>query len=345
MFGSIPVWEMLVLVIVVVATLSLGTPQPEKNEQALEVTAISGTMTLTSRTSMNAFGLQDFKIGPLATINLSVHPIQSQGCMQCESIPTGFHINGDVTISQLIDAAGRSGRVEGTLNITYLRESSSSHHTVREWFNIDWDAGPASAHWVVMLYHSPAKWSPSQDFSSTFLETPFGFESRTGPYTFFSPLTDSTREIEGCLPGGFSCSKATQRDYSMIANFTEPRTPNMITHPENWNLVNVTETSELEPESMGGVRELLSLESKVTLSQTWAPEINASLTAMGAWDINVSNTPNFSPMTSLFQALGLPSISYDVPGGTWVEAEYSQYNTGFIMDERGNLILTLQHLN
>ena len=58
MFGSIPVWEMLVLVVVVLATLSLATPESESNEQVLEVTEIAGEMRLTSRASMDAFGLK-----------------------------------------------------------------------------------------------------------------------------------------------------------------------------------------------------------------------------------------------------------------------------------------------
>lgn len=344
MFGSIPVWEMLVLVVVVLATLSLATPEGQSNEQTLEVSEITGEMRLTSRASMDALGLQDFQIGPLATIALDVHPIQSQGCVECQTIPTGFHISGEVTITELIDSAGRNGRVEGTLNITYLSESTDSH-TVREWFNVDWDAGPASSHWIGMLHHTPAKWTPSEEFSSTFLEVTQGFESRTGPFVSFYSLGKTSREIGGCLPGGFSCSKASQSDYSMIANFTEPRTPSLIAHPDDWHLSSSNQSSFTQPEGMDGMRSILSLDETVSNTDVWSPASNASPTATQTWSINTSSSPNFSPMTSFFQALGLPSISYDVPDGTWTEADFSQFSTGVIINDQGELVLSLVRLD
>ena len=340
MFGSIPVWEMLVLVVVILATLSLATPESESNETPMEVSEITGEMRLSSRASMDALGLQDFQIGPLATIALDVHPIQSEGCTACQSIPTGFHVSGEVTITELVDSAGRNGRVEGTLNITYLSESTDTH-TVREWFNVDWNAGPASSHWIGMLHHTPAKWTPSEEFSSTFLEGTQGFESRTGPFVSFHSLGETSREIEGCLPGGYSCSKASQSDYSMIANFTKPRSPSLIAHPDDWQMSTSNQSSLNQPEGMDGMRSILSLDDAVSSSAVWSPDSSASLSAIQTWDINVSSSPNFSPLTSFFQALGLPIISYDVPDGVWTEADYSQFSTGFITNEQGDLVLSL----
>ena len=344
MFGSIPVWEMLVLVVVVLATLSLATSESESKETSMEVSEITGEMRLTSRASMDALGLQDFQIGPLATIALDVYPIQSEGCTECQSIPTGFHVSGEVIITELTDSAGRNGRVEGTLNITYLSESTDTH-TVREWFNVDWDAGPASSHWVGMLHHTPAKWTPSEEFSSTFLETTLGYESRTGPFVSFHSLGETSREIEGCLPGGVSCSKASQSDYSMIANFTEPRTPSLIAHPENWQMSSFNQSTLDQPEGMDGLHSILSLDDTVASSEVWSPDLNATPTAIQTWDINASSSPNFSPLTSFFQALGLPSISYDVPDGTWTEADFSQFSTGVITNEQGELVLSLVRFN
>lgn len=344
MFGSIPAWEMLVLLIVVLATLSLATPENESNEQSLEVAEITGEMRLTSRASMDAFGLQDFQIGPLAMIALDVRPIQSNGCTDCQSIPTGFHISGEVTITELVDSAGRNGRVEGTLNITYLSESTDTH-TIREWFNIDWNAGPSSSHWIGMLHHTPAKWTPSEEFSSIFLETSQGFESRTGPFISFKSLGETSREIKGCLPGGFSCSKASQSDYSMTVNFTEPRAVYMIDHPEDWHMSSSNQSSQEEPTGMDGMRSILSLGDTVDTPKVWSPEPNASLTSTQSWQINTTNSPNFSPMTSFFQALGLPSISYDVPDGIWTETDFSEMSTGVIANGQGDMVFSLARLD
>ena len=96
-----------------------------------------------------------------------------------------------------------------------------------------------------------------------------------------------------------------------------------------------------QPEGMDGMRSILSLDDAVSSSAVWSPDSSASLTAIQTWDINTSSSPNFSPLTSFFQALGLPSISYDVPDGVWTEADYSQFSTGFITNEQGELVLSL----
>tara|TARA_B100001093_G_scaffold273986_1_gene261883 strand:+ start:2950 stop:4041 length:1092 start_codon:yes stop_codon:yes gene_type:complete len=343
-FGSMPAWELLVLAIVVSATLSIGSSPAQSATNELEIAEISGTMTLTSRASMDAFGLQDFKIGPLATVKLTVVPIQSIDCIKCTNEPTGFHIEGAVTITELIDDAGRLGRVEGTLNATYLREMSDSSHVVREWFTVDWDAGPASSHWVVMLHHEPAKWLPSEEHSSTFLTSAFGFESRTGPFTSTSSFTDAERDIEGCLPGGFTCSKATQRDYAFAATFVEPRPP--VTHavPDTWQSVNSSPATNGSPEGMESLRGILSLDQSVSVTEVWTPMIESDLHSIAAWEINTSNSPNFAPLTSFFMAIGLSPIVFDVPQGTWNEAEFNDFQTGYVLDEEQNLALAILRL-
>jgi hypothetical protein len=50
-------------------------------------------------------------------------------------------------------------------------------------------------------------------------------------------------------------------------------------------------------------------------------------------------------MAPFFQALGLPSISYHVPDGTWTEADFSKYSTGVITNEQGELVLSLIRLD
>lgn len=344
MLGSMPVWEGLILLIVVGATLSIGLTPSQGEVKDLEISEISGTMVLSSRASMDAFGLQDFQIGPLATIDLAVHPIVSLDCLECEDDPTGFHITGAVVITQLVDDAGRLGRVEGTLDATYMREVSDSHHVVREWFSIDWDAGPASSHLVVMLHHSPAKWLPSEVHSSTFLETAFGYESRSGPYVSVSSLNDEIREIEGCLPGGFTCSKATERDYFLEAKLSEPRQPTPRPSPPMWQVVNSTPTTQDTPEGLEGLRSILSLDHTTPPSQAWTPDALGELTSIEAWNINASSSPNFAPVTSLFQSIGLPSIVFEVPEGTWNEADFDSHKTGFILDDEQNLVLAIQQL-
>ena len=82
--------EWLVLGLVVLATLSIGFEGDSEVEDDLEVTQISGDVTLSTRASMNALGLDDYDRGAKATVDMEVQGIVSSECANC----TGVSIQG-----------------------------------------------------------------------------------------------------------------------------------------------------------------------------------------------------------------------------------------------------------
>lgn len=75
--------EWFVLAIVILATLSLQPTPEEPVEVELESTKITGTVELSTRSAMNSLGLDDFKLGPLATVDLISNPVISKNCLDC----------------------------------------------------------------------------------------------------------------------------------------------------------------------------------------------------------------------------------------------------------------------
>ena len=128
---SIVEWS--VLAIVIFATLSLQPTPKEAVEEELESTKITGTVELSTRSAMNSLGLDDFKLGPLATVDLVSNPVISSNCPDCQFPVSGINVYGEVIITQLIDQDNRQGRVEAILNLTYLREINSQDLIFREW--------------------------------------------------------------------------------------------------------------------------------------------------------------------------------------------------------------------
>ena len=64
--------EWLVLGLVVLATMSIGIEPESVVQDELEVTNLSGTITLATRASMDVLGLEDFDKGATANVNVNV---------------------------------------------------------------------------------------------------------------------------------------------------------------------------------------------------------------------------------------------------------------------------------
>ena len=69
--------EWLVLGLVVLATMSIGIEPDSVLQDELEVTNLSGTITLATRASMDVLGLEDFDKGATANVNVDVQNIVS----------------------------------------------------------------------------------------------------------------------------------------------------------------------------------------------------------------------------------------------------------------------------
>ena len=109
--------------------MSIGIEPESVLQDELEVTNLSGTITLATRASMDVLGLEDFDKGATANVNVNVQNIVSTDCENC----TGILIQGPVNITDL--TGGGSGRVEATIEVIHMREHVGDGLIAREWFS------------------------------------------------------------------------------------------------------------------------------------------------------------------------------------------------------------------
>ena len=328
-----PSAEWMVLGLVILATLSIGfDPNPE-TEVDLEVTQMSGTVTLSTRASMNALGLNDFDRGAKATVDMQVQGVVSAECSNC----TGISMQGQVNVTELEGGPGGMGRVEAQLSIMHLRESGGDGLIDREWLTFDWNAGDLSSQWDIMIVHIPPMWQPENRFNAAFSEG----ESRTGPWILIESLLDGSRHTRGCLPDTFTCNSGSQSDID-ITSVLEPVKPAVeIAHPSPWiQLENVSSTNQT-PTNTEQIRELLELDEQTSDLHGWCLGENQTVTSAQAWSVNESGSTAVAPMAIYLEALALPSTSFTPVAGTWTEIDQTDRGCASLVDETGFLRLAV----
>ena len=93
--------EWLVLAIVLLSTFTLINEPIIEEEEKKEVSNITGTIILSTRSAMDSLGLEDFKQGAIATINLDSNNILSTNCGICTNDPIGIQLNGSGNLTNL----------------------------------------------------------------------------------------------------------------------------------------------------------------------------------------------------------------------------------------------------
>ena len=327
--------EWLVLILVILATISIGIEPEVASEEDLEVTHMSGTVTLSTRASMNALGLDDYDRGAKATVDMQVQGVVSADCSNC----TGILMEGRVNVTQLQGGPGGMGRVEAHLSVLHLRESPGDGLIHREWLTIDWDAGSLSTQWDIMIVHDPPMWNPDERFNAAFSEG----ESRTGPWILIETLLDNSRQVTGCLPDTFTCNTVSQTDID-LTSILEPVKPALeISHPNSWNLMqDVSPTSEL-PTKTDQIRDLLDVGEEVPDLHPWCFDENRTATLAQAWSVN-GGTASVAPMSIYLEALALPGTSFTPGSGTWTEVDLENRGCASLVDEEGSLRLGISIL-
>ena len=328
-----PSAEWLVLGLVVLATLSIGFDGNPENEVDLEVTEMSGTVTLSTRAAMNALGLDDYDRGARATVDVQVQGVVSAECSNC----TGISMQGQVNVTELQGGPGGMGRVEAQLSVLHLREYVGDGLIEREWLTFDWDAGSLSTQWDIMIVHDPPMWQPEDRFNAAFSED----ESRTGPWILIEALLDGSRHIQGCLPDTFTCNSGSQSDID-LTSVLEPVKPAVeIEHPSPWiQLENVSSTNQT-PTKTGEIRELLELEGETSDLHGWCLGEEQTVASARGWDVRGSGSTAVAPMSIYLEALALPSTSFTPVSGTWTEVDFQERGCATLVDETGHLRLAV----
>ena len=325
--------EWLVLGLVILATLSIGVEPEAVADEYLEVTHLSGSVTLSTRASMNALGLNDYDQGAMATVDMQVESVVSEDCANC----TGISIQGQVNVTGLEGGPGGMGRVEAQLSVLHLREFIGEGMIQREWLTIDWDAGSLSTQWDIMIVHAPPLWQPSDRFNAAFSEG----ESRTGPWILVEALLDNSRHVQGCLPDTFTCHSGTNPDVDLTSTLEPLKAATEIPPRDFWiELENVSITEEA-PTKVGEIRDLLELGNADLDLHPWCLDQNQTTGPAQAWTVNEQGITAIAPMSIYLEALALPGTTFTPVSGTWTEVDLEEMGCASLVDENGKLRLAI----
>jgi len=332
--------EVFVLLLVLLSTFALGYEFEEETDEEYEVSHISGSIELTTRSGMDSLGLDDFKLGAIASIEMDSHSIHSTDCASCTNNPTGIQMTGDVTITNLERIiGGGTGRVEGKLDVIHLREYQSSDMVSKEWLTIDWDAADHSSQWDIFIIHDPPRWIPEGRDKATFITIDDFKQSRTGPWLLVDSLMENALNVRGCLPDSFNCDGTNRQEINLTSHLTLVTPSIEIDHPKEWSLISVEPTTNETPSKSEGLRELFNLGTETTSSETYCPSSLEAMESASSWQSNSSGGVVISPMGIWLDALGLPSGKFVADKGFWSEVDYESSSCASLTNEDGVLLL------
>ena len=339
-------FECIILTMVVLASTSIGldtkTINPEKSS---EIDYIYGTVTLSTRTAMNALGLsEDTKIGAKATMNLTVNSIISEGCKDCIQIPAGLQMEGFVEIQNIRNDMGGLGRIEGILSITYLKEYLKENFISKEWFIINWNASGGTEldkFTQITIIHNPPKLELENRYDATFITSGQEKESRTGPWLLAKTLIGGSINAQGCFPNSISCEKSLNPDINLTSVEKSIGSPKTIPHPNSLIQINNVESTENIPSKVDGFRDLFEMKNETNNHNIWCNGNDENIIATKSWNIEMSNNNIIAPMTLWLDILNLPSSSFLQTNGIWSEIDYNNAGCASISDENKNLIFNI----
>lgn len=333
---SLSVFEWFCVAIVLFATFSLQSSNERvEREEALQLESIQGVVQLSTRSAMDAFGLQGFDVGALASLNLTSTNVVAAPCGECIHSLVGVELQGEVVITNLVDSNNRQGRVEATMHFTHLYEQSPSSFMLKEWFMIRWDSGDATSSIEVFIRHDPPRWHPdTPSLPSSFVETDSGFSSRSGSEVVVQHLNDTTKLIRACLPDSFLC-RAASGDAVLTAAYGPRSSSTTITSPHEWVKQNTTNISEPPVETSLG-QTLFSLGEEVNSTSSWCPAVFESTMSSVSYE-HLEQSVSLAPLSALMYATASIQPLYTPTGEVWTETGFGEVHCSSLISHDGVL--------
>lgn len=332
------IFEWLAIFIVVFAATSLYFYSPEETQSEAQLASLSGTIELSTRDSMDSFGLQDFRTGAIANLNLTSFPVAVKDCGNCDAEITGVTLQGEIIITELYDMEDRKGRVEGELNFTHLIYQSSKDYIDQERIFFNWNAGDVGSSWELILNHNPPRWLPSLSENSNFIETSLGIESRSGPELLIKTPEPGTKLIQACLPDSFLC-KNTSPDAILIATFEESASPIGIAAPTNWIEQDISNLS-FSSQDLSLIDGIIETTSQVANNNSYALTNPGMIEQASTYQLT-QNTSSLSPLSTWFSAVGLTTFEIKLHGSVVVKIQAESHDFYNILNTNGELVVGL----
>ena len=330
--------EALVFALVIFSALGVYSHDVEDTDDDLHLASLTGSIELATRASMDIFGLQDFDVGAIADLQLSVSHIEPVTCVDCATAIGGIIVNGDVVITNLVDQQGRLGRVEGSLNFTHLVTYSTSNFILEEQVNFQWVAGEISSSWVLTIKHDPPRWLPEYDLNTIFIETEQGLETRSGPELLIKTPEENLRIIHACLPDSFLCRNSAA-DAVIVATYTADPDLVVIEDLIQWG---EAELSFYMPtnSSFDIVSQVISVGDLVTNEYGYLPSSSWSINNVSTYNLD-GNMTMLSPLASWFNSLDMTSLEFAMDGDKLVWISGSSGDVYNLVDVHGDLRMGL----
>jgi len=332
------IFEWLAIFIVVFAATSLYFYSPEETQSEAQLASLSGTIELSTRDSMDSFGLQDFKTGAIANLNLTSFPVVVKDCGNCDAEITGVTLQGEIIITELYDMEDRKGRVEGELNFTHLIYQSSKNYIDQERIFFNWNAGDVSSSWELILNHNPPRWLPSLSENSNFIETSLGIESRSGPELLIKAPEPRTKLIQACLPDSFLC-KNTSPDAVLIATFEKSVSPIGIAEPTNWIKQDISNFS-FSSQDLSLIDGIIETTSQAANNNSYGLADSGAIEQASTYQLT-QNTSSLSPLSTWFSAVGLTTFEIKLHGSVVVKTQTESHEFYNILNTNGELVVGL----
>lgn len=332
--------------IVIFASSSIGTNESLiQSDSELEIDSIQGTITLSTRSAMNALGLdEDTRTGAIATVNLTFNSIESEGCNSCNQTPIGIQIIGDVEIQNIQNQIGGVGRVEGVLSITYLKEYINSNFISKEWLTIDWNASGGDeldTFTHIMIHHNPPKWELGHRYNAAFVTINEDRESRTGPWLLAQNLLDGSLNVQGCLPDSLSCEKSLNPDINLTSTKKEIESRLILPHYNGLIQLTNLESTNTTPQKNENLRGLFKMNNETNIHNIFCDENDDAFLALKSWEIDISNNNIIAPMSPWLEILGLPTSTFMQTNGIWTELDYTHSGCASVSDNEMNIRLSI----
>ena len=324
--------EYLVIAAVIFTATSLYFEDSTQESSHLELVSLTGTIELSTRESMDTFGLQNFKTGAIAELNLSANSIQVPECATCTTTTSGNTLYGEIIITELFDFENRLGRVEGNLNFTHLLTFSTSQYVISEQVFFHWSAGDIESSWKLTLNHNPPRWLPKYDINTLFIETELGLESRAGPELLIKTPSINQRIIHACLPDSFLCKSASP-DALLIASYGPVQEEILVLESIEWHLHNLSEYPHTNIADSFADR-ILPLENPIPNQYGFTPWSEPELSNVSTYLVEDEDT-RILPLSAWFASLELTPIQIDLFGQSVVFMKNESYSVYNILDSGG----------
>ena len=323
-YSKYGIFEWLAIFIVVFAATSLYFYSPEETQSEAQLASLSGTIELSTRDSMDSFGLQDFKTGAIANLNLTSFPVAVKDCGNCDAEITGVTLQGEITITEL--------------NFTHLIYQSSKDYVDQERIIFNWNAGDVGSSWELILNHNPPRWLPSLSENSNFIETSLGIESRSGPELLIKTPEPGIKLIQACLPDSFLC-KNTSPDAILIATFEESTPPIGIVAPTNWIEQDISNLS-FSSQDLSLIDGIIETTSQVANNNSYALTNSGMIEQASTYQLT-QNTSSLSPLSTWFSAVGLTTFEIKLHGSVVVKIQTESHDFYNILNTNGELVVGL----